>query len=494
MRVTTSSMYGRILNNLFNSSERLVDLNIKSGSQKNINKPSDDPMGTLRVMGYNDSIAALKQYKKNIDTSRGWLNLADETLQQVNVQLVRLKSIAEQAATGTLTPENREQISYEAKQIFEQLIALSNTEFEGKSIFSGHKLEEDAYARSMGLTANKDNVPQATISGKVGGTILVQFTSAGEVGTDALNYRFSSDGGKTWEDGTLAAGSRQITLGDTRIDFQKNFTVEATDIDNTNDSSGTWLWARPTATYKGDDNNFTVWDGGGNIQGTALGRNIPEGLQVRYDGPGVGTIRNFSYSLDGGGTWTAVSASDQPYQLEVSGGKVVLGSLAGVAAGTVMTLSKNKGDLQVEISEEVNIQINSVGLNIFGGQYKVPGSGDLYFKANEGESNLFEAVGELVGYLETNNQDGCGKIVARLRAVQSEIGSRQAVIGARVNRLDAAKTVTEGLIDNEKKRKSSIEDVKVEELMTEMRKEEFIYEAVLRSSSMIMKMSLMNYM
>ena len=173
---------------------------------------------------------------------------------------------------------------------------------------------------------------------------------------------------------------------------------------------------------------------------------------------------------------------------------MVLGSLAGVAAGTVMTLSKNKGDLQVEISEEVNVQINSVGLNIFGGQYKVPGSGDLYFKANEGESNLFEAVGELVGYLETNNQDGCGKIVARLRAVQSEIGSRQAVIGARVNRLDAAKTVTKGLIDNEKKRKSSIEDVKVEELMTEMRKEEFIYEAVLRSSSMIMKMSLMNYM
>ena len=81
MRVTTSSMYGRILNNLFNSSERLVDLNIKSGSQKNINKPSDDPMGTLRVMGYNDSIAVLKQYKKNIDTSRGWLNFADETLQ-----------------------------------------------------------------------------------------------------------------------------------------------------------------------------------------------------------------------------------------------------------------------------------------------------------------------------------------------------------------------------------------------------------------------------
>ena len=47
---------------------------------------------------------------------------------------------------------------------------------------------------------------------------------------------------------------------------------------------------------------------------------------------------------------------------------MVLGSLAGVAAKTVMTLSKNKGDLQVEISEEVNIQINSMRLNIFGNQ------------------------------------------------------------------------------------------------------------------------------
>ena len=490
MRVTNSLIYSRIISNMFRSSEKLVDFNIKASSQKKINKPSDDPMNLLRVMGYDNSIAALKQYNKNIDTSRGWLNLADGTLQQVNTQLVRLKSIAEQAATGTLTPENREEISAEAKQIFEQLIALANTEFEGKSIFSGHKLDTNPFVRSSALTTNDKNVPNSTITGKVSGTVLVQFTQDGVVGGAApLNYRFSDDGGKTWQNGTLAAGTREITIGNAKINFYKNFNVKATDINNTNDTNGTWLWARPTATYKGDDNNYTVWDSTGRIQGTAMGRDVPENLQVRYVGPG-----NFQYSTDNGLNWTAVATDDLPPTFEIPGGKVVLGSLAGVAPNTVMNLTKNKANLNVEISEEVNIQINSVGMNIFGGQYDVPGSGDLKFTPNKGKDNLFEAVGELIAYLDTNNQDGCGKIVDRLRSVQTNIGRQQAVFGARVNRLDAAKKSTESLIDNESKRKSNIEDIDVSQLMIDMEKEKFIFDAVLRSSSMIMQTNLMKFL
>lgn len=490
MRITNSSMYSRIFANMMNSSENLMDLNIKAGSQKRINKPSDDPMGILRTMGYDNSISALKQYNKNIDTSRGWLNLADETLQQVNTQLVRLKSIAEQAATGTLTPENRAQISSEAKQIFEQLIALSNTEFEGKSIFSGHKLDINPFVRSTALTTNDENVPNSTITGEVNGTVLVQFTQAGVVGGAVpLNYRFSEDGGKTWQDGVLAAGSREVRINNATINFYKNFNVRATDINNTNDTSGTWLWARPTVTYKGDDNNYTVWDSTGRIQGTAIGRDVPKNLQVEYLAPG-----SFRYSTDNGVTWTAVATDDLPPTFEIPGGKVILGSLAGVAPNTVMNLTKNKANLNVEISEEVNIQINSVGINIFGGQYEVPGSGDLKFTPNEGKDNLFEAVGELIAYLDTNNQDGCGEIVGRLRAVQTNIGSQQAVFGARGNRLDAAKKAIESLVDNESKRKSNIEDIDVMQLMTDMKKEEFIFEAVLRSSSMIMQINLMKFL
>ncbi len=490
MRVTNNSIYSRILSNMSRSSEKLIDLNIKAGSQKRINKPSDDPMGILRSMRYDDSISALKQYNKNIDTSRGWLNLADATLQQVNTQLVRLKAIAEQAATGTLTPENRAEISSEAKQIFEQLIALSNTEFEGKSIFSGHKLETNPFVRSAALTANDDNVPNSTITGEIPGTVLVQFTQAGVVGGAVpLNYRFSDDGGKTWQDGVLAAGSRNITINNATINFYKDFNVKATDINNTNDTSGTWLWARPTATYKGDDDQYTVWDSTGRIQGTAMGRDVPENLQIEYLAPG-----SFQYSIDGGLTWTAAATDDSPPTFEIPGGKVVLGSLAGVAPNTIMNLTKNKANFNVEISEEVNIQINSVGIDIFGGQYDVPGSGDLKFTPKEGKDNLFEAVGELIAYLDTNNQDGCGEIVGRLRDVQTNIGRQQAVFGARVNRLDAAKKATEGLIDNESKRKSSIEDIDVTQLMTEMKREEFIFEAVLRSSSMIMQINLMKFL
>ena len=40
--------------------------------------------------------------------------------------------------------------------------------------------------------------------------MMIQFTSSGTLGTDALNYRWSKDGGTTWTNSTVAAGSKSL--------------------------------------------------------------------------------------------------------------------------------------------------------------------------------------------------------------------------------------------------------------------------------------------
>jgi flagellar hook-associated protein 3 FlgL len=69
-----------------------------------------------------------------------------------------------------------------------------------------------------------------------------------------------------------------------------------------------------------------------------------------------------------------------------------------------------------------------------------------------------------------------------------------ASIGARENRLEVASMVLSGLKLDETERLSRVEDVDVAELMTRLASQQMAYEAVLRSSSYILRQSLANYL
>ena len=236
MRVTQQMLFNRYVNNLNSSLTSLMDLNTKSQTQKRINKPSDDPTGMTRILDHRDTIRSLEQYKENIATAKGWLSSADEALMQASTLITRAKALATQAATGTLDSDNREQISYEMRSIFEQMVGLANTEFEGNSIFAGQKMNGNAFEQIMWLTTNDDNFADAvdfTISGSSGSTVLVQFydqTGNTVVGEDMdlsdpnLRARYSSDGGDSWtEDVSLTPAGAGVQPGDGRCGHQHPF-------------------------------------------------------------------------------------------------------------------------------------------------------------------------------------------------------------------------------------------------------------------------------
>jgi len=71
--------------------------------------------------------------------------------------------------------------------------------------------------------------------------------------------------------------------------------------------------------------------------------------------------------------------------------------------------------------------------------------------------------------------------------------TKTADVGGRENRLAVADNVLSSLEMNENQRISHIEDADIGELMTQLSQQQIVYEAVLKSSSMIMKMNLLNY-
>ena len=513
IRVTQSSMYNTMVGQMQKNLSAYMESNEQGSTQKKINRPSDDPAGIYRVLMTRDDISDTKQYQSNCDTAEGWLKLADDVLgTQLSTTMTKLKSLMEQAATGT-TANQRTLIASEAKEIFGQILNLSNTQFNDKSIFAGQRYDQNAFEQSLGLTSwdttwNSDiSKGNYTIEGASNTSMMVQFTSTGTLGADALTYRWSKDGGTTWTDETVAATSRTLVADGVTITMKQNMAVTAADTSlGAGANNGTLVYIRPTAVYQGDDNDpppeMTVMGGPSGLQTKAYGA-FGNNVLVRIDAdPSVdlsttGTPFTYSYSLDSGSTWvtaTAQTAGGGKVRLPVPGGYMDLDAAGPPPAastiidkGTQVLIHPARANLNLEIMKGTYIAANNVGKDIFGGYYDGK-------PAIEGNANLFEIAGDFISYCENNNQEGCQKSLAAIEAAQQNILSQAARIGGLENRVSMAKDVLSFQKVDQEERLSYTEDIDLTDLLAKLTRQQLTYQTVLQSSSMIMQMSLAKYL
>jgi len=546
LRVSTQMMYTQSINYINDKLSTLTELNEQSSSQKRVNRPSDDAVASATILNLRTTLSAYEQYEENAATAKGWLTSSDSTLTQVSTLLTRAKGLAEQAATGTMSAENRTQIAYEMREIYEQLIALANTEYQNKSIYGGQVTDENAFTECLWMTSNEPTLTTSNsfrIEGDSDTTVLVQFVRSGaSTGSSALmsdcDVRYSVDGGKTFLDGAVtsnAAGEMVVSMPEsgTSITFAKDTFVKANSATDTNDTSGTWMWIRPSAVYNGDDSDSTATS----VSSTGLGTNqvsasargaFSSNTLVRIDNStavSMGGAIEYSYSLDNGMNWitgntVAADTTSNATVLNIANGGLLTLTSNGsnlLHPGAQFLITPNTAGVNLQISASETIRVNDVGKDIFGGIYQDPkavlandgerltvsssnasavfGSGTSIYTSNGGNStkNLFETIGNLVAFLETNNQQGVSQSLEGLKLCQTQITTALASVGGRENRVATTVTILGNLSDSVTSQLSSVEDVDLTKLLIQLSQQETAYQAVLKSSSTIMKMSLMDY-
>ncbi len=498
MRVSQRQMFNNSVYNMNRDLSALMESNIQSSSQKKINRPSDDPNGASMVQIYRNSLSNIKMYQDNQGTAQGWLSAADGVLDSVHENLTRIFTLAEQSATGTLTDQQREDASFEIRERFKQLISLANTQYgDGSYIFAGHKTGQAPFAETLAVTCNDAALAgeQYTVAGGSASTILVQFRGSGALsGHPAFEY--TTDKGKTWQTGTwngdkLVAGGAEVSFSDMTANVAQADPANVNEKDN-----GTWLYIRPSAEYKGDDNDTQVVKtypvGGAGPTGAARGA-FSQDVAVRVDQIAGGVV-NYSYSLDDGKNWIAGSAPDAaPYNLPIPGGFLDLSGQP--AAGDQFIVRPRRADINLEIASHTNITINLIGKDVFGGLYKEPFSTNGAQPVFGGDArNIFEVVGRLVGYTETNSQRGVQECLEALKTAMTTAVTARTNVGGRLNRLEIAAEQMENYKMSEEDALSGTEDVDVTELMTRLAQQQLAYNSVLKSSAMIMQMNLMNFL
>ena len=140
MRITNNMMLKTTMSNIYGNKENVNTLNNQMSSQKKISRPSEDPVVAIRALRLRSNLSEINQYyEKNIPDAEAWLDVTETALNNMESILSDVRTQCTYGATGTLTADDRDAILKSLTQLREQLYAEGNTDYAGRTVFTGFR-------------------------------------------------------------------------------------------------------------------------------------------------------------------------------------------------------------------------------------------------------------------------------------------------------------------------------------------------------------------
>jgi len=222
-RVTDQMRYEMLNNSIFKTQGKYSELMEKIATQKQVNKPSDDPLGMGKILDYRTVKACISSYQANIESSKSWLSATESSLSNVNDILTKVKETAVSQATATATASTRQIAADSLQPLIEQICSLANAKFGNRYLFSGTKTDTEPFsttasaARIENAVSAGNNAFDGTVTsggaytGTTNKTYVLKIITGGAL--SASTYQISADGGITWG-ATQTDLSAPVTIGD----------------------------------------------------------------------------------------------------------------------------------------------------------------------------------------------------------------------------------------------------------------------------------------
>jgi len=175
-----------------------------------INSAKDDAAGLSISEGFRAQISGLAQGVRNTEMGANMVQVAEGSLNEVSAMLIRMRELAVQSATGTVTNTNREAIQAEQLQLKEEIdrIVLS-TVYNDKTLLTGlgNTVTGTTSATAVG---EADGVTDIKISGAAAGTYTITDNVAGELsmGNGVVSQTISIS--PLMDDNSVATGTTSV--------------------------------------------------------------------------------------------------------------------------------------------------------------------------------------------------------------------------------------------------------------------------------------------
>lgn len=143
MRVADKMQFNQVNQNLTKNRSDMADLQNQAATQKRINKPSDDPLASARVLAARTEEKGNVQFIKNINNAKSFLEFSDQSLGELTEILVRAKELAiSQSNDASGNAETRLVTASELEQIYNQSIQIGNRKLGERFVFGGYNTQD----------------------------------------------------------------------------------------------------------------------------------------------------------------------------------------------------------------------------------------------------------------------------------------------------------------------------------------------------------------
>jgi len=486
-----------------------------------INSAADDAAGLAVRENMRADIAVLNQGVRNAGDAISLIQTAEGGLGVIDEKLIRMKELAEQAATGTYTSSQRAIMDSEYQKMADEITRIANaTDFNGVKLLDGNLSDGLTIHFGTGNSSAEDyysiTVTDSTATGlglgSGGGTYSTMTAEMNETSkTDALGYdgyfAFHYDGNADGTDSVSEiAGFYQVTSGMDLEDIQDRINQGTAarmrvNVGSTVTKADKFKVGGVTYEFVASVNaaasaNVAIMDA--NLSGTITAASAADLLvnAINANGGNVWAVASASVSTDFM-LFAKAAGDDANNTIQVSGADL------GVAVYTTAVSGATSGYLDAGGSAWVTADIYSYNtgggstrynlrltaadagasydLNIISGLTVVSGAGLTHFDDDYDKSTEWTTVagGAATGVSGITTQANAQSALTMIAAAISTKEETRANLGAMQNRLENTITNLSVQAENLAAAESRVSDVDVATEMTAFTKNNILVQAAI---------------
>ena len=145
MKISTSQLFDNSVNQMNRQQSKIAEMQAKLASGKQIVKPSDDSEKSAVIQRLQTAIDRQSVYERSLDTAENRLASEESALMSSERILQRIRQLAVQGNTDTLSVDDKEILANEITSLREELLSLANTQdANGNYVFAGSNVQTKA--------------------------------------------------------------------------------------------------------------------------------------------------------------------------------------------------------------------------------------------------------------------------------------------------------------------------------------------------------------
>jgi flagellar hook-associated protein 3 FlgL len=159
-RISNSMTSAALASQIASAQQRVANAQEQVATSKRINRPSDDPTGTERLMQVRTLQATVNQFRGNASAVNDRLMTADSAINSYQQLLDRSRALLTQGASDTTDVSTKANLATELDSLRTEMLSIANMRSDGEYVFGGTRQDAPPFDPLTGVPAASAAAPR----------------------------------------------------------------------------------------------------------------------------------------------------------------------------------------------------------------------------------------------------------------------------------------------------------------------------------------------